>query len=355
MKTPGIVSSGWWVAAAAGLLSLVIVAVLILPIFTNRQEGAVVAPAFDLRNPLVPRELIVSAMARDALHVLVEPATIDPEEIERFNREERGKLLVPHDRVIGVHINGQSRAYPLRVMRWHEVVNDVVGGQPIAITYSPLCDSVVVFSREVGGAVVELGVSGFLYNSNPLLYDRMQGPSASPLWTQLGGRVVAGPDPSQQPALIPRPATLTTWGAWQEQNPETDVLAQIPEMKKLYKRDPYHSYFGSDLLRFPVDPLPPGEAGLKERLVVVTVDGENVELSLSKLAAAAGEHSGSTQVDVLGLPLKIDFDTDLGVAAVTPLETPERLQSVRYTFRFAWYAMNHSQKGTIPGIISAAN
>jgi hypothetical protein len=148
---------------------------------------------------------------------------------------------------------------------------------------------------------------------------------------------------------------LTTWQDWREQHPETDILAQIPEMKKLYKRDPYHSYFGSDLLRFPVDPIPPGDHSLKERLVVVAVDGVNVDLSFSKLAAHAGENSGSTQVDVLGLPLKIDFDTDLGVAAVTPLETPERLQSVRYTFWFAWYAMNHSQKGTIPGIISAAN
>ena len=89
--------------------------------------------------------------------------------------------------------------------------------------------------------------------------------------------------------------------------------------------------------------------------MVVAVDGVNVDLSLSKLAAQAGENSGTTQVDVLGLPLKIDFDTDLGVAAVTPLEMPERLQSVRYAFWFAWYAMNHSQKGTIPGIISAAN
>jgi hypothetical protein len=355
MRTPGIVSSGWWVAAAAGLLSLVIVAVLILPIFTNRREGAVVAPAFDLRNPLVPRELIVSAMARDALQVLVEPATIGPEEIERFNREERGKLLVPHDRVIGVHINGQARAYPLRVMRWHEVVNDVVGGQPVAVTYSPLCDSVVVFSREVGDAVLELGVSGLLYNSNPLLYDRTQGPPTSPLWTQLDGRAVAGPDPASQAELSPLFTTLTTWENWREQHPETDILAQIPEMKKLYKRDPYHSYFGSDLLRFPVDPLPPGNHALKERLVVVAVDGVNVDLSFSKLAAQAGKNSGTTQVDVLGLPLKIDFDIDLGVAAVTPLEMPERLQSVRYAFWFAWYAMNHSQKGTIPGIISAAN
>lgn len=355
MKTPAIVSSGWWVAAAAGLLSLVIVAVLILPIFTNRQEGAVVAPAFDLRNPVVPRELIVSAMARDGLQVLVQPATIGPEEIERFNREERGKLLVPHDRVIGVHIDGQARAYPLRVMRWHEVVNDVVGGQPIAVTYSPLCDSVVVFSRDVGGNVVELGVSGLLYNSNPLLYDRTRGPSTSALWTQLGGRAVAGPDPSSQPALTPRPTTLTTWEDWREQHPETDVLAQLPEMEKLYKRDPYHSYFGSDLLRFPVDPLPPDQGRLKERLVVVDVDGESVDLSLSKLAAEAGKSSGSTQIDVLGLPLKIDFDTDLGTAGVTPLDRPEQLQSVRYTFWFAWYAMNHSQKGTIPGIIPATN
>ncbi len=355
MRTPGIVSSGWWVAAAAGLLSLIVVAVLILPVLANRQEGAAATSAFDLQDPQVPREFIVSAMAETSFMCLVEPATIDPEEIDRFNREERGKLLVPDDRVIGVHIKGQARAYPLRLMRWHEVVNDVVGGEPIAITYSPLCDSVVVFSREVGAGVVELGASGLLYNSNPLLYDRRQDPSTSPLWTQLDGRVLAGPNPASQPELTLRITTLTTWEDWRDRHPETDILAQIPEMKKLYKRDPYHSYFGSDLLRFPVDPLPPGDRALKDRLVVVTVNGEHAVFSLSDLAAQAGANEASTQVEIQGVPLRINFDSVLGVANVTPVEESESLQAVRYTFWFAWYALNHSQKGTIPGIIPAAN
>jgi hypothetical protein len=354
MKTPEIIRSGWWVAAAAGIVSAVVVAVMVWPIFSGRQAGRTDPARFNLDNPRVAPELIVRAMAKDGVRVLTNPATIEPTEIERFNQEERGKLLVSDDRVIGVSINGQSRAYPLRLMRWHEVVNDVIGGEPVAVTYSPLCDSVVVFSRRLGHDTVELGVSGLLVNSNTLLYDRLQKPESSPLWAQLDGRAIAGPDPSTRPALTPLYSTLTTWARWRKIHPNTDVLAPIPEMKKPYKRDPYHSYFGSNLLRFPVDPLPPDQGRLKERLVVVTVDGNNVDLSFSKLATEAGKHRESMQIDVLGLPLKIDFDTDLGVAEVKAVETPERLEAVRYTFWFAWYAMEHSQKRTIPGIIRSA-
>ena len=96
-------------------------------------------------------------------------------------------------------------------MRWHEVVNDIVGGIPIAVTYSPLCDSVAVFSRAAGDEVVDLGVSGYLYNSNTLLYDRRRQPATSPLWTQLDGEVVSEPGPGVTSPLPPRIAALATW------------------------------------------------------------------------------------------------------------------------------------------------
>ncbi len=355
--------------AAAGL-SAAVTALLVIPIFDTRGKDRE-SPSFDLTNTIVPPKLIVRAMAPDGVHTLHEPATIDAAEVDRHNEEERGKLLVSDDRVIGVAIGGEARAYPLRLMRWHEVVNDVVGGRRIAVTYNPLCDSVAVYHRLVDGAEIDLGVSGLLYQSNSLLYDRRAESAQATLWTQLTGRPVAGPDPAAAPSLTLEMANLTTWGAWRREHPDTRILAPLPELKKLYKRDPYHSYFGSDLLRFPVDPLPPSsELRLKDRVVVATIHGVDHVFALPHLARAVGDPSGEINVDAGGLPLRIRFRLDPGVASVEPLSQPSGLLTVRYAFWFAWYAMGgdppkppisalkmsqlRPQKGTIPGTIRGA-
>jgi hypothetical protein len=350
VKVPAIIRSGWWVAPAAAVVTLIVGAVLVAPLFDKASGGARDAD-FDLADTMVPRQFIVRAMNRDGVRALVTPAHIDATEVDRFNREERGKMLVPDDRVIGVEISGDARAYPLRLMRWHEVVNDVVGGESIAVTYSPLSDSVSVFSREADGVEVELGVSGLLYNSNTLLYDRRSGTPDTPLWIQLDGRPVAGPAPDTQPRLELRLAHLETWEDWRARYPETGVLAPLPDMKTLYKRDPYHSYFGSDLLRFPVAPLPPANGlSLKDRLVIVTIDGEDTAIALPALAAAVGTRSGSLELTVRGLALRILFDADLGVADVAPLAEPDRLTAIRYAFWFAWFSI----EGTVPVMIPGA-
>ena len=203
MKNLAIIRSGWWVVLAAAVVTLAVGAVVVSPLF-DRAFSSPRGADFDLTDTAVPSNLIVRAMKRDGVRALVAPMMIDAAEVDRFNREERGKMLVPDDRVIGIEISGDARAYPLRLMRWHEVVNDVVGGEAVAVTYSPLCDSVAVFSREVEGEVVEFGVSGLLYNSNTLLYDRRSGPPATPLWLQLDGRPVAGPTPGSRPLSLSR-------------------------------------------------------------------------------------------------------------------------------------------------------
>lgn len=346
MRVPSIIRSGWWVAAAAFVVTILTAGIVVIPLF---EPNAVLESGdFILNNPTVEPELIVRGMAIDGVQVLAAPETISPREIERFNEEERGKLLVSTDRVIGVSIGGESRAYPLRLMRWHEVVNDVVGGEPIAVTYSPLCDSVVVFSTGKEGEAMELGVSGFLFSSNPLLYDRRRGPKASSLWRQLDGKPVAGPDPRHERPLQPRVAELVTWQDWRARHPDTRVLAQQPEMKRLYKRDPYHSYFGSDKLRFPVAPLPP-ETGLrlKDRIVVIEIDATTAVLPLSRFGAIRG----TSEITVADVPLRVTYDAEIGVAAVEALSDAQRLESVRYSFWFAWYAL----KRTIPDNIRADN
>ena len=350
MSGSSIIRSGWWVVPAAGLLTLIVGAVMVFPLF-DQKPSPTRGGDFDLSDTLVPRDLIVRAMNTDGVMVLTRPAVVDAAEVDRFNREERGKMLVPHDRVIGIEIAGEARAYPLRLMRWHEVVNDVVGGESVAVTYSPLCDSVAVFSRVLDGTEIELGASGLLYNSNTLLYDRRSGPAASPLWIQLTGRPVARSETGPSLDLVLRPAKLTTWAVWRELHPSTSVLAPLAEMKKPYKRDPFNSYYGSDLLKFPVEPLPPdGALLLKDRIVITTIDGVDTVFALPDLAAAAGASAGSIDVTAEGLPLRIRFDDVLGVADVEPLGDPTRLAAVRSAFWFAWFSL----EGTVPVIIPDA-
>jgi hypothetical protein len=344
VRTPAIIQSGWWVAVAAIVISAVTAWIMIAP-FSPRPADDAAEADFSLNRAKVPRDLVVRAMATDGVRALTRPQIMTPAEADLWNEEHRGKLLVPDDRVIGVDLGGEVRAYPVRLMRWHEVVNDVVGGEPVAITYSPLCDSVAVFSRSNDGEVVELGVSGYLFNSNPLLYDRHLEPAASPLWLQLGGEVVAEPEPGFASPLPLRVAALTTWGEWRQRHPETTVLAPQPDMEKIYKRDPYHSYFGSDLLHFPVRPLPPaGPRHLKDRLVVVTVEDRHHAFALRDLAAIAGSGKGEVEVDAGRLPIRIDFHVAPGTATVEPLGDESLLHAVRHTFWFAWYSLG----GMIP-------
>jgi len=147
VKGSSVIRSGWWVALVAGALTLIVGAVMVAPLF-DRAKPPGPAADFDLTGFQVPAELVVRAMNRDGVMVLSEPEMLPAEAVDRFNSEERGKMLVADDRVIGVEIAGDARAYPIRLMRWHEVVNDIVGGVPIAVTYSPLCDSVAVFDRD---------------------------------------------------------------------------------------------------------------------------------------------------------------------------------------------------------------
>jgi hypothetical protein len=127
-------------------------------------------------------------------------------------------------------------------------------------------------------------------------------------------------------------------------------MAPVPEIKKLYKRDPYHSYFGSDSLRFPVEPLPPAEGRrFKDRMVIATIDGIHYEIVMSDLVRTHGSSSGTAPVTAGGLALEVHFDQDLGVAEVIAAE-PDRLSATRSAFWFSWYSL----KGTIPDTIRTA-
>ncbi len=352
-----LVRSGWWVAVA-GIAVAVTILWLALLGSTDGSRRAVgdgrnpTSYGFDLSTSMVPAGTIVAAgMPRDGMPVLDQPEMITAADVNRRNQEGRGKFLLDGDRVVGVALNGEARAYPVRLMRWHEVVNDQVGNRPILVTYNPLCDAAVVADREVGAEVLKFGVSGLVRNSNLLLYDRRTDPTTSSLWSQIDGRALTGTAGGDQLALTLRQASLTTWGLWSERYPETLVLAPLDRMKRVYKRDPYHSYFGSDVLRFPVDPLPPqSDLSLKARVLILTVKGREVVFSLDRIAAAAGSDCGKWETTVDGVPVVIHYDAVIGTALVDWPADLESHVATRQAFWFAWYSQHPDTPPPLPPV-----
>ncbi len=128
-----------------------------------------------------------------------------------------GAELDPEERVIGVIINGDARAYPIPILSNHEIVNDIVGGEPVAITWCPLCYTALVFSRNVEGwdEPLSFGVSGKLLYNTLVMYDRQ----SNTLWSQLYGAAVEGDLAGRTLAVFP--SVNTEWAAWQSQYPDS--------------------------------------------------------------------------------------------------------------------------------------
>lgn len=173
------------------------------------------------------------------------PSIDDP----KFAEINQSQFISDSDVVIGLEINGDARAYPLFILVWHEIVNDVVGSTPVAVTYCPLCYTNQVFERVVNGEVVEFGTSGKLYNSNLLMYDRF----TESYWSQGLGYAVTGELTGI--ALKTIPFDVITWGDWKKLHSETLVLTTDTGHTRSYSTDPYGDYYTDPRIIFPVDNL----------------------------------------------------------------------------------------------------
>ncbi|MEM7505736.1 MAG: DUF3179 domain-containing protein [Pseudomonadota bacterium] len=160
------------------------------------------------------------------------------------------EYLLDEDLVFGVAVNGDIRAYPLRIMGWHEMFNDVVGGVPLAMAYCTLCGSGILFETQIDGyeEPFSFGSSGFLYRSNKLMYDR----GTNSLWNQFTGRPVSGELVDSGIELRQRPIAIAPWGDWKRRNPDTKVITLRTGFSRDYGSGVvYNEYFSSPDLMFP--------------------------------------------------------------------------------------------------------
>jgi len=163
------------------------------------------------------------------------PAVNDPTFIPVGDEDRIGD----REPVITLEIDGATpRAYPVRYLTWHEIVNDVVGGIPVAVTFCPLCNSGITFDRRVNGEILTFGVSGKLRNSDMVMYDR----ETQSWWQQAIGRGIVGSNTGTD--LVAMASWMESWGQFKERNPNAEVMDQ-PNFRRSYGRNPYVGYDGS--------------------------------------------------------------------------------------------------------------
>lgn len=156
------------------------------------------------------------------------------------------KFLGNSDKIVGININGHSRAYPLQILVWHEIVNDNVGGVPVAVTYCPLCFTNQVFNRTINNTILDFGTSGKLYNSNLLMYDR----SSESLWSQALAEGIVGKYAGTKLERIP--FDIAYWKDWKQLYPNSKVLSRDTGANRPYGADPYGDYYTNPDILFPI-------------------------------------------------------------------------------------------------------
>jgi hypothetical protein len=204
-------------------------------------------------------EVVWGGVAQDGIPPLRDPAML--------NAKQAG-YLADTDVVYGISIKGDERAYPKRILAWHEMFVDTIGGERIAGVYCTLCGTVIAFHTKVDGVVHELGTSGFLYRSNKLMYDK----ATQSLWSTMRGEPVIGALVGQNIRLKRDAVVTTTWGEWRRRHPESKVLSLATGYQRDYGEGvAYRGYFATDELMFPV-PAPDGRLANKAEVLGLILD-----------------------------------------------------------------------------------
>jgi len=322
-----------WVALAVAAYTLTVVAA------QPWAQGAVPAswerafPKTDFSKHAVPLDSIMSGgVPKDGI------PSIDNPKFEPA--QDRKDWLAPTEPVIGLEINGDARAYPLRVLTWHEIVNDTVGGQPVAVTYCPLCNSAMVFDAEVDGQHLDFGTTGKLRNSDLVMYDRQ----TETWWQQFTGRGIVGKYTDTKLEVLP--SRLESWENFLERHPDGKVLVPNAPMARPYGKNPYDGYDSASrpfLYRGPM----PEKMPAMGRVVVVGEQAWDLRLLRDKgrieqgdlvITWTAGQNSA---LDAREIPKGRDVGN-----VVVQRRTQDGLEDVSYEVTFAFVFKAFHPDGT---------
>ena len=197
------------------------------------RESTVSALREGMTAPLLP-EPLVSPL--DVLSGGPPPDGIPSIDAPEFERAADVGFLQPQEAVVALTLNGDARAYPAQVMIWHEIVNDTVGGEPVTITFCPLCNTAIGYYRQLGDRIFDFGTSGRLYNSALVMYDRQ----TESLWAHYTGQAIAGALTGSQLELIP--VATVAWETFLDEHPNGLVMTRPGGFGRQYGTNPYANY-----------------------------------------------------------------------------------------------------------------
>lgn len=207
---------------------------------------------------------------------------------------ESNEWLEDTEPVIVLELNGEARAYPLQILTWHEIVNDVVGGEPVIVTYCPLCNTAIAFSRVVDGETREFGVSGALRRNDLIMYDR----ETETLWQQITGEAIVGEPAGSQLEFLP--SQIVSWADFRDSFPDGTVLNRVTGRALSYGENPYPFYdaAGSNPL-FRLDEFDDRRLDAKERVLAIDLGEDPIAFPFSALSESVvltGESAGQDVV-----------------------------------------------------------
>lgn len=286
-----------------------------LSVFAHRAAATESKNGFDVSNASIPlQDILAGGPPRDGIPALNTP---------KFTHAKDTDWLDDNDLLLTVSIDGDERAYPTRILVWHEIVNDTVGGKPLTVTFCPLCGTGMVFSREVGEKTLDFGVSGLLYQSDVLMYDSQ----TESLWSQLAMQSVSGP--LQGESLQWLNAEHISWAAWRVENPDGKVLSRETGHRRDYARNPYQGY---ELRDEPLFPTPNTRTELPHfsKVLGVIIDGKAKAWPLAQLS------NSPLAEELAGQSLQVSYNA----AQQRPLVLDTAGEPIPYVvvFWFAWQA-----------------
>ncbi len=265
-----------------------------------------------------PRKILSGGPPKDGIPSIDHPKFVSVSEADRW--------IGDNELILAIIYEGVKRVYPFQIVVWHEIVNDTIAGDPLLITYCPLCGSGIAYLREIDGEPVEFGTTGRLYNSNLVMYDR----KTETWWTQIDGKAIVGELTGRE--LTEVSIDTVSWGEWKTVHPNSAVLSQNTGFSRPYGRDPYGSYYVDSYLMFPVEN---DDARIHPKTVVF-----GIEISGTYKAYKEDDvkRLGTFEDRVAGVRIRVERDS-AGVVSFLNLDSGAEIVKER-DFWFAWYAFH---------------
>ncbi|MDJ0947302.1 MAG: DUF3179 domain-containing protein [Alphaproteobacteria bacterium] len=224
--------AGWPCVTAPASVALVLLFALaaLAPALANPSSWKREWPKTDFSKTSVEfNEILSGGPPKDGIPSIDDPKFLPVEKITELGEKEP---------VITVEIEGDLRGYPLRILTWHEIVNDTVGGVPVAVTYCPLCNSALVFDRRLDGQVLEFGTTGKLRNSDLVMYDRQ----TESWWQQFMGEAIIGELTGKRLKFVP--VRVESFARFKARGAHGRVLVPTSAWGRRYGQNPYVGYDG---------------------------------------------------------------------------------------------------------------